>query len=654
MNFFEFFDVHKLDYNILGEFASAIISLVLLVNVIITFTWSLRKERLFFFASLGCFVSCVTDIFSVFTITNFSAFPIPLCIFISSLYFLSLVIIPFSMAGYAYEVAFPYRKKENPIIYGVLVFFSLYVIIMLINIKTGWVFTFKPEIGYVRGPLKTVTYFMSFMAMIFIEVIVIPHKKSMSSRLFYTMIMYPVPAVAILLIQLFNPTVLCTGTASIAGMLFAYMSVQNEMSQFDTETGLMTEKKLEKHFHLKNNTGVLYVLNIDNIGTILNNVEINEVNKLLLRIGKELSRLFDRHAYHLAAGRFAAIASNIEEVQNNADIMDELIKTLNEEYSYLNLPLEVYSVAVENTNKLSTYSALKEIVTVLLTKAKRAENNRLLICDKSILDDMERKRIIFNILKRELNADSTQFQVWYQPIYSIKEDKFVYMEALSRLRGTELGDISPGEFVEVAENKGLIMQLGRVVFEKICKFISENSDTVAGVSVNFSIEQLEDPELSQRVLKLLGEYKLEASRVIFEVTESLELHNSKIVRKNMETLASYGIKFYLDDFGTGFSNIAQVVRLPFNTIKIDRTLVLMMEQSRKNFDLVKNFVTTFKAAEFNILVEGVETELQRARVVSINADYIQGYFYSKPLPPEECLQKLKEGPVPQPQEEKFI
>lgn len=640
MNFFSLFTTGDLPYEVMGECVSAILSLVLLINIITSFTWSSKKERYFFIAVLGCFLSCVSDVFSVYTIAHYQLFPIIVCKLISSVYFITLVIIPFALVGYAYEVADPYREKESHFVIVIELIFSAYVIIMLINILTGWVFTFKPGIGYIRGPLKYITYIMSLFAMIVVEIIVFTHRKNMASKVFRTVVLYPVVAIAILLIQFFNPEVLCTGTASIAGLLFAYISVQDELSQYDNETGLMTEKKLEKHLQLKNASGYLYVLSIDNMNSIQCNMQIEQMNQMLLNIGRELTKRFQRYCYHISTDRFAAIGT-LEEVERYAKEISEYIRIVNETNPALPYPMEVYCVGVGYSEGENTYANVMEIVNNLLRKCKKEGYSELKLCDDATIQDMERKNVIFKILKRELNLESEQFQVWYQPIYSIKDKKFIYMEALSRLQHTELGNISPAEFIEVAESKGLISQLGQVAFEKICKYISDNRDTVQGVSVNFSIDQMSNPEICRQILDTLSRFKLEPSKIMMEITESLEMYDSDIVQSNMMALSSYGIKFYLDDFGTGFSNLAKVISLPFDTIKFDRSLVLLMDKSSKNYDLFKNFVNTFKTAGFKVLVEGVEDEKQRARVESVSTDYIQGFLLSKPLTGDDCLALLK-------------
>lgn len=272
---------------------------------------------------------------------------------------------------------------------------------------------------------------------------------------------------------------------------------------------------------------------------------------------------------------------------------------------------------------------------------KKEGEHSIKFCDQKILEQMERQQKIYDILNAELSLNSDKFQVYFQPIYSLQEEKFTYMEALSRLVGTELGDINPTEFIPVAESRGLAEKLGFVVLEKVCRFISENKNIVKAVSVNFSAIQMANPKIIKIVLDMIKNYNLKPENIIIEITESMFIDNFEAVRKNMFELSKNGIRFYLDDFGTGYSNISNVVALPFNTIKVDRSLVLMMENSKKNALLVKSLVSTFKSAGLNILIEGVETPEQNEMVNSTGADYIQGFLYSKPLTASECLKILE-------------
>jgi EAL domain-containing protein (putative c-di-GMP-specific phosphodiesterase class I) len=367
---------------------------------------------------------------------------------------------------------------------------------------------------------------------------------------------------------------------------------------------------------------------------------------MYLHLGEIFMNHFPRNAYILSLNRLAAIGHSIEEIQQKRSLLLADIQKLSSDInSIIPVPIESYSAAIEFSKEENDYDAMMDLVNNMLNRAKSSQLKELQICDDAVFADRERKRCIYKILKRELTLESEQFQVWFQPIYSINNKKFEYMEALSRLRGTELGDIPPQEFVQVAENRGLIELLGFVAFEKVCKFISDNRETVNAVSINFSVYQMMNPKVVENVLNTIHRFNLSPSNIIMEITESIFIDNYELVMDNMLALARAGVKFYLDDFGTGYSNLTNVISLPFSTIKMDRSLVLAMEEGKKGVSLFFDLVSTFKGVGFKILVEGVETNNQNYLVERAGVDYIQGFLYSRPLPPFECVELLKRQKV---------
>jgi EAL domain-containing protein (putative c-di-GMP-specific phosphodiesterase class I) len=546
------------------------------------------------------------------------------------------------MSCYVFDIAFSDPRKRR-------FFFSLagtiqtiYMIFVLINIKTGWIFRYDPVEGYVRGPLKYITYILSALYGLSIIATIIVQRKFMSRRIFYVFMIYPFISLVFLGIQLFYPFVLLTGVASFTSVLFAYITVQSYMIEVDYRSGLTRESRLRRRVSMRKNGGVFFVIEIEKTNIIQANLDTKQFDHLLLQIGSILLAYFPRDAYILPGNRFAAIGKTIEEVKAKSKSIATDFKSLSSlMLSSLPVRLECRSAALEFTKEGNDFDTMIDVINNMMGKARTNNDYSLQICDEAVFLDMERKRQIFRILKRELTLESEKFQVWFQPIYSIKEKKFVYMEALSRLKDTELGDISPAEFVQVAENKGLVERLGFIAFEKVCKFIAENRDIVKTVSINFSVQQMLNPNIVENVLGTIKRFGLSPSNIVMEITESIFIDNYDFVMQNMLKLTKAGVKFYLDDFGTGYSNLTNVVALPFSTIKMDRSLVLMMEESEKGKSLFNDLVSTFKSGGFKILVEGVETNSQREHVEKAGADYIQGFLYSRPLPPQACVDLLR-------------
>ena len=169
----------------------------------------------------------------------------------------------------------------------------------------------------------------------------------------------------------------------------------------------------------------------------------------------------------------------------------------------------------------------------------------------------------------------------------------------------------------------------------------EYKDTIHAVSVNFSVYQMTNPNIVEIVLNTISKYKIKPENIIMEITESIFIDDFDLIRQRMIELSNAGIVFYLDDFGTGFSNFANVITLPFSTIKIDRSFVQMMEQNAEMVSLIDNLIKTFKESGLKILVEGVENDIQDKLVKDAGTDYIQGFLYAKPISQTELLDFLK-------------
>lgn len=631
-----------LDYYILGEVVACILSLVLCFNIFMSFSFSDIKHRLFMYGGVSSFIATLFDVLSVICITHFKTVSYFYCVASSTIFFLFLLVIPMVLADYIMNLACNTHKSEKIIYVANSLVYGFWILVVLLNIKTGWIFRFDPELGYVKGCLKNLTYYITAYYVIIAIVVTIVNRKRLPHRLIIVFTCFPIVSVVFLLIQFLDNKILLTGTASFSALLFAYITIQSDLLDYDSTTGLMSESKLKRYISTKNGSYYLYVMTIDNKNMIQTNMEVSVYNKMLVDLAKEFLKHFERKSFCISESRFAGIAKTEEDIKRISSEIEKYIITINTDMdTVLPTPLETYYAAIACSDDNESYENILEVLNSCLQKSKNDGVRTLRFCDDAILVDMERKRVIHKILKRELNLDSEQFQVWFQPIHSIKDNKFTYMEALSRLRNTELGDIPPGEFVSVAENRGLIEKLGFVAFEKVCKFISENKDVISAVSINFSVYQMTNPNLVQNVLKTIERFKLSPSNIIMEITESIFIENYELVLNNMSQLAAAGVQFYLDDFGTGYSNLANVVGLPFSTIKMDRSLVLMMEENEKGIRLFQNLVETFKDAGFKILVEGVETNDQNALVEQAGVDYIQGFLYSRPLPQEDCIETFK-------------
>lgn len=261
--------------------------------------------------------------------------------------------------------------------------------------------------------------------------------------------------------------------------------------------------------------------------------------------------------------------------------------------------------------------------------------------DEEIRQALERKNYILEEVRHAVEQQT--FQMYYQPIYNSKKDRFTSAESLVRLFARDGSVISPAEFIPMAEANGLIDPISWIVLEKVCRFLGENPTLpLDTISVNLTGQQILDPTFLNRIDDLLAFNHLDGRRLRIEITERTVTDDFEGVQKIMEHLARKGIRFYLDDFGTGYSNLSSMLSLPFEVIKFDQSLIQIMSDSGKGKNTIHLLADLMHENDYFIVAEGIETEAQAAMAQENHLDRIQGYYYAKPMPEEELKRFLRQ------------
>lgn len=236
-----------------------------------------------------------------------------------------------------------------------------------------------------------------------------------------------------------------------------------------------------------------------------------------------------------------------------------------------------------------------------------------------------------------------EFEVYYQPIYSIKDKKYKTSEALIRLFSKKYGFISPEYFIPYAERSGKIKDIDNYVMEKVFSFVGSNKFKELGleyIEINLSVVECLDDDLISRIQNLIDKYNVNPNHINLEITESFDSSEQKVITDTINELVKLGFRFSIDDYGTGYSNINRVSTLPITIVKIDKSLV----DSCCDPDIKKILNYSFniiKDLNKESVVEGVETKEQLEVFKEYGATYIQGYYFSKPLKFSEYLEFLK-------------
>jgi diguanylate cyclase (GGDEF)-like protein/PAS domain S-box-containing protein len=292
-------------------------------------------------------------------------------------------------------------------------------------------------------------------------------------------------------------------------------------------------------------------------------------------------------------------------------------------------------IAMNETGVEQSQDLLRNADTALY-KAKASGKARYALFDLGMHDSAVKLQQLETDLRKALEKD--EFQVYYQPVISLQNDRVIGFEALIRWQHPERGLVSPVDFIPVAEETGLIVPIGWKMLHESCRQMREwqlqnpeSSGTM--ISVNLSSRQFLQPDLLDQIKAALTDTGLSPYSLTLEITESVLMENAEIVTTNLLQLRSMGIRLALDDFGTGYSSLSYLHRFPVNSLKIDRSFIARINQKGENTELVRTIITMAHSLGIEVTAEGFETSEQLKQLRFLKCEAAQGYLIAHPAAP---------------------
>jgi diguanylate cyclase (GGDEF)-like protein len=293
-----------------------------------------------------------------------------------------------------------------------------------------------------------------------------------------------------------------------------------------------------------------------------------------------------------------------------------------------------YGVLVSPTE----YDKPEEIIqnaNVAMHQAKESGRDRIKVFNKRMLEQAVRAMQLESDLRAAMLAGD-ELYLDYQPIYSLKDLKVVGFEALIRWNHPTRGLVMPGEFIPMAEESGLIFELGNWVINEACrqmKVWQESYDSAADIlmAINISPRQFSQAALVDKILSKLSEFDLPASNLKVEITETAIMERAKQSVDMLNRLKSTGVLVSIDDFGTGYSSMSNLQEFPLDQLKIDLSFVRKMNDSAENLEIVRAIINLAHNLGLNVVAEGVEEIEQQDTLRDLGCEFGQGYLFSKPI-----------------------
>jgi diguanylate cyclase (GGDEF)-like protein len=375
-------------------------------------------------------------------------------------------------------------------------------------------------------------------------------------------------------------------------------------------------------------------------------------DRLILQVvGRLKSQLEagDRVA-RLGSDEFALLIDTRREPQRAERMAERIVEALAEPYWIDGESLLIgCSLGVAHARAQAGADPLMWHAHIAMQQAKGTHGCTYHVFDERINRNARSLADLESELRRALRRD--ELELHYQPRLDLAEGRIVGLEALVRWRHAERGLLPPSEFVPLAEQSGLIVPLGYWVISRALRdmqVLRERGLAPLHMAVNLSFRQFQDSQLLATLSRLIVQHGVDARWLEFELTETAVMRRNDLVKQTMDALGRLGVRFSLDDFGTGFSSFVHLNSLPIALLKVDRSFVGGMEQREENRKLVHAMINLAHNLHLDVVAEGVETEEQMDLLRSFGCDQVQGFLISKPLAIEPLVEYLLLNAVQKP------
>jgi diguanylate cyclase (GGDEF)-like protein/PAS domain S-box-containing protein len=367
---------------------------------------------------------------------------------------------------------------------------------------------------------------------------------------------------------------------------------------------------------------------------------------LLRMIGQRLKGCFretDTIA-RIGGDEFVVLMLNVADHGDITSLCDLLLQELAQPFMIRN-----HELFVTTSGGICVYPDDEDDVEVMMQKAdvamyhaKALGRNNIQFYNDTMDQNASRRFTIANSIRRGLERN--EFRLYYQPKLDVTTDCIVATEALVRWQHPDLGLLAPTEFIQLAEENGLIVELGEWILREACRQnVAWQQDGMQGlrVAVNLSGYQLQHSRLVETVRAILDETGMPGESLEFEVTESVIMQNPDYAVEVLNEITNLGIHISIDDFGTGYSSLSHLKRFSVNTLKIDKSFVKDVETNSTDAAIATAIIAMGSSLNLKVIAEGVETEQQMTFLRDNNCDQVQGFLISRPLPAEQALRVLR-------------
>ena len=635
---------HRFTQNLHCNYYLELCSLVFLVAITIAYytrkKFPVATARLFGVGLIFLVANVASDILFCVLLDHSDVVPLPFVEAAAEIFFVMQFLLSYSLFAYVFY-AIGKSLRYSPIYLLTIIPSALGVILFFTNCLHHWNFTFVPGdnglYDFIPGPsffsLYIINWGLNYLATI---IYTVAFRKILPKELLRVLIIVMVVVLSAAAVQTVQPQILLSGTAFALCAMFAVVSVCDPDVKVDRISKAFNDyafvdyvntqrfEKQRKHY---------IIFDIESFGMFSEKFGVVTANELIRNIRKFIDSVNKTtYIFKVQSSRFVLLLRNKEE---QLQMLEAIKNRFDEPFTIkghiVNITLHI--LYFQNNSVFANSDMYNDFMARTLSVVNFKDSTCVEL-DDNFLKQISRDRRIKEILEECLRTKQGLYMV-YQPIYDVNKKVFNHFESLIRLANEELGYVGPAEFIPIAENFGLANDIDFFVLNETCAFLKRNPQ-VESLEINISCaEFFNNP--SERFMKIINKYEIDPSRIILEITETIAVKYPSKTKEFMSDLGQYGVKFAMDDFGSGYSNIARFITLPFSVAKLDKSLLGQAENITIFFDAAINL---FKNLNIPIVIEGVETEAQLDLSKKKQIEYVQGFYFSKPLKENDLLKFL--------------
>lgn len=604
------------------------------------------KSKVLFTMLINSTLTTVFDILSAMSLNRPESYPRWYSFFVTNFYYLLnnnkvyIYIIYILLLAGVVKSFFIWKKHTITLPY------MLTSIMILLNPFTRIMFDIDANLVYHRGAGLPILYIMALASMVFWSIYAFRYMKDMKildAAILRALITFIFVYVITMALQTLFPQYLVQSIGTALCELILIMVLQNRNEVIDGTTQMYNQNafydKLQIILRTHTSASITLIM-LDDTDRINYTLGYAYLKNIFQKVASFIrGEIYADERFYIRDGCFALLSTDHLD-KRYSDTRDKIVNRFTDYWNIndLNIKLSARICQLKFPEHINSYSDVYDYVDHLIIAPSSAQKDKPSGISEISFSNYKRQQQVGKAITAAMANQS--FEVYYQPIYSVKDRRYISAEALVRLRDPELGFIPPDEFIPMTERDGTITKLGMQIFEMVCSFLKYSGLDMKGIQyieVNLSAVQCMQRGLQDQLFSLMEKYQISPKQICLEITETVAVKSAEIVRILFQELEKHGISLALDDYGSGYANVNYVLELPFHFVKLDKQLVWNSFKDDSGRAMLESTIAMIKSLNIEMIAEGVETSEQAETLEKLGVNYLQGYYFSKPLPPEDFM-----------------